>query len=110
MSSFRKTAISSALMISALFLIGTIGALASGAGIKCFCLLICDLTIFEVITLYRAALLKEFQTIKHIPRIGCALTAVKFLYLLGAFVCFDERYIGIHLAAFVISELLHQSR
>ncbi len=110
MSSFRKTAISTTLLIGALFLIGTIGALAGGIGIKCFCLLICDLAIFEAITLYRAALLTEYQNIKHLTRISYALTAMKFLYLLGAFVCFDESFIWIHLAAFIISELLHQSR
>lgn len=106
MSSFRKTTIHIALQLGILFLVGTIGGLASGIGIKCFCLLICNLAIFEAITLYRTAILMEYPNAK----ISYALTVLKFLYLLGAFVCFDESYIGIHLAAFVISELLHQSR
>lgn len=110
MSRFRKTSIHIALQLGILFLIGTIGGSASGIGIKCFCLLICDLAIFEAITLYRAALLKDYPNAKHLPLISYALTAMKFLYLLGAFVCFNKSYIGIHLAAFVISELLHQSR
>ncbi len=110
MSSFRKTSIHIAIQLGILFLIGTIGALASGFGVKCFCLLICDLAIFEAITLYRTALFKEYPDTGYLPLIGYSLTAIKFLYLLGAFVCFNESYIGIHLAAFVISELLHRSR
>ncbi len=106
MSCFRKTSIHIALQLGILFLIGTIGALANGFGVKCFCLLICDLAIFEAITLYRTAFLKEYPNAKYLSLISYALTAMKFLYLLGAFVCFDESYIGIHLVAFVISELL----
>ncbi len=110
MSCFKKTSIHIALQLVILFLIGTIGALAGGFGFKCFCLLICDLAIFEAITIYQTALIKEYPDTGYLPLIGYALTAMKFLYLLGAFVCFDESYIGIHLAAFVISELLHRSR
>ncbi len=110
MSSFRKTSIHIAIQLGILFLIGTIGALGSGAGIKCFCLLVCDLAIFKAITLYQTALLKEYPNSKYLSLIGYSLTAMKLLYLLGAFVCFNENYIGIHLAAFVISELLRQSR
>ncbi len=110
MSSFRKISIHIAIQLGILFLIGTIGALAGGFGLKSFCLLICDLAVFEAIALYRTALLKEYPNVKYLSLIGYSLTVMKFLYLLGAFVSFDESYIVIHLAAFVISELLRQSR
>lgn len=110
MSCFRRTALSVAVLMTALFLVGAVGALTGGIGIKCFCLLICDMAIFEAVTLYRAALLAEYPDAKRLTLIAHALTALKFLYLLGAFVCFGEGFIVIHLASFIISELIHRPR